>query len=181
MSFDAGNPFQSMGSAKPQEPSLLPKIIVVLIVLFVLFVGGIILAVKMKPISGGLAEAFKSKENAGKMTEKELWAEFADDEPEATQKFGGRWMQVSGECSDVAPFRPDGSALNEQYSVQMGHVVRQFNEEWRVDCYIPRQNMKPFDRVKQGGTLTVLGRVKGRNRDNQVIVEDCEFVSFSTR
>src|SRR5262249_8929838 len=99
MSFDAGNPFQSIGAARPQAPSPLPKIIAVFVALLVLFIGGIIIAVKVKSIGGGLAEGLhRTRETAAKLPEKQLWAEFADDEEEATKMYTGRWVEVSGEC-----------------------------------------------------------------------------------
>jgi hypothetical protein len=184
MSFGSNpNPFQQMGSARPKQPSIIPKIIAVVVVLFLLAAGLVFAAVYVKSISGGLAQGlYGSKEDAAKVTDVELWDRYNDDEEMAEKAFKGRWIVVTGECSEVGSFRPDGSAVNEQYSIQVGRRDRKFGEEWLIDCNIPRENVEAFNkRVKPNGTIAVRGKVVGRNSQNQVALKDCELVSFSIR
>ena len=176
------NPFQQMGSARPKEPSIIPKIIAVVVVLFLLAVGLIVVAFKVKSISGGLAQGLYHKEDAPKVDDAKLWDDFNEDEEMAEKTYKGRWVVVTGECSELGSFRPDGSAINEEYSIQVGRRDRKFGEEWLIDCNIPRENVEAFNkRVKPNGTIAVRGKVVGRNSQNQVALKDCELVSFSIR
>lgn len=184
MSFGSNpNPFQAMAGARPKPPSIVPKIIAVVAAFFVLIVLiGIFAALGIKSIRGGLAVGLYDKQDAKKISDVELWNHYNDDEEEAEKLYKNRWVEVYGECSDVNSFRPDGSAINEQYSIQIGRRDRKFGEEWLIDCNIPASNVEAFNkRVKANGTVSVRGKVIGRNNSNQVSLKDCELVSFSIK
>ena len=185
MSFGSDpNPFQQMGRARPKQPSIVPKIIAVVAALFVLAVLLIIVAVTVKSVGGGLAQGlYGSREKAREVSDVELWNHYNDDEDEAKKMFGDRWVVVKGVCSDVIASRPDGSAINEEYSIQVGRRDRKFDEEWLINCNIPRKNVEEFNkRVKTYGIVSVRGKVKGHNSyTNQIDLKECEFVSFSIK
>jgi hypothetical protein len=183
MSFASDpNPFQQMANARPKPPSLVPKIIAVVAAFFVLGIVLIVLAVTVKSVGGGLAQGLYGNKDAKQVSDVELWNEYNEDEEEATKKYGGRWVIVSGKCSEVSSFRPDGSAINEQYAIYVGRRDRKFSEEWLINCNIPRQNVEVFNKqIKPDGIATIRGKVVGRNSSNEVALKDCELVSFSIK
>jgi hypothetical protein len=184
MSFASDpNPFQQMANARPKPPSIVPKIIAVVAAFFVLGILLIIVGVTVKSVGGGLAQGlYGNKEGAKKVSDVELWNEYNEDEEEATKKYGGRWVVVTGKCSEINSYRPDGSAINEQYAIYVGPRERKFSEEWLINCNIPRENVEEFNkRTKPNGIVSIRGKVVGRNSSNEIGLKDCELVSFSIK
>jgi hypothetical protein len=165
-----------MSGAQPAQPSPLPKLIAVAVVLVALCAGGGIVAVKLPttlrtPLAGGIYQ--NSKAEAKEYKDDDLYTAFIDDSEMAMQHYGERWVIVSGECNEPVAFRPDNSALNEEVYLEIGKRTTQFNVEWKVRCKVPSAQARAFQQLQEGTKVKVLGYCKGM-KDRQVVLEDCE-------
>ena len=162
MSFGSDpNPFQQMGGARPKQPSMVPKIIAVIAALVIVAMcGGA--AMLVTRVGGGLAQGLygnRNKETAKNVSADELWNEFNDDEEEAAKVYKDRpWVVVTGECSEVGSFRPEGSALNEEY-IQIGLRDRKLGGGSSTATFPQNVKLQP---KQANGIVSIRGKVKGR-------------------
>jgi hypothetical protein len=180
MSQGGDNPFQSMGGARPQAPSPVPKLVAVGVTLVVLVAicGGLVAkfskGMLYAPLTSGIYK--NTKEEAKEVKDDDIWTEYEQDAEMADKSYGERWVIVSGQCADPQKFSPDGSALNEQVVLEVGKRASQFNQEWKILCKVPSGQAKKFLELQEGTKVKVRGYCKGMSKDHQVVLEDCELV-----
>lgn len=114
------------------------------------------------------------------VSDEDLGYEYNGNEKKADERFKNRWLQVSGECSDIHASRPPeikGVEVWEGQGFELGKRTTRFGEDWIVEGHISRGADKEFAKVEKGGTLTVVGRCVGK-LGGQVVLVDCHFVDY---